>query len=241
MEITTPLLVKSTPEGARDYVVPSRVNPGQFYALPQSPQLYKQILMIAGFDRYYQTAICLRDEDLRADRQPEHMQLDLEMSFVTSDDIRDFVEGLYNHIFKEVLNKKLDKFPIFTYKEAMDRFGSDKPDIRFELELIDVTDVVKKSDFEVFKNAEQIKCLNPEKEFGRKDLDKYIDFCTKSGAKGMAWMKVTDKGLDGSIVKFFNEDVQKELLKITKAKKGSVLMFIADKRSEEHTSELQSH
>jgi len=228
LEITTPLLVKSTPEGARDYIVPSRVNPGQFYALPQSPQLYKQILMISGFDRYYQTAICLRDEDLRADRQPEHMQWDLEMSFVTSDDIREFVEGLYNHIFKEVLNVKLPKFPVFTYKESMEKYGTDKPDIRFGLELIDVTDVVKKSDFEVFKKSECIKCLNPEKEFGRKSLDKYIDFCTKNGAKGMAWMKVTDKGLEGSIVKFFKPDVQKKLIEKTKAKKGSVLMFIAD-------------
>jgi len=243
VEITTPLLVKSTPEGARDYIVPSRVNPGKFYALPQSPQLYKQILMVAGFDRYYQTAVCLRDEDLRADRQPEHMQWDFEMSFVDSDDIRKFVEGLYNHMFKEVLNVKLDKFPVFSYKESMERYGTDKPDIRFGLELIDVTDIVKKSDFQVFKDAEKVACLNPQKEMGRKELDNYIEFCQKNGAKGMAWMKVTDKGaekskisgttgcgLEGSIVKFFKEDVQKEILKVTKAKKGSVLMFIADKK-----------
>jgi aspartyl-tRNA synthetase len=230
LEITTPMLVKSTPEGARDYVVPSRVNPGEFYALPQSPQLYKQILMISGCDRYYQTAICLRDEDLRADRQPEHMQFDFEMSFVTSDEIRDFVEGLYNHIFKEVLKIKLEKFPVFSYKESMERFGTDKPDIRFGLELIDVTDIVKKSDFSVFKNAEQIKCLNPEKNLTRKELDKYIEFCQKNGAKGMAWMRVTDKGLESSVVKYFNDEVQKELLEKTKAKKDTVLMFIADKK-----------
>jgi len=191
IEITTPMLVKSTPEGARDYIVPSRVNPGKFYALPQSPQLYKQILMIAGFDRYYQTAICLRDEDLRTDRQPEHMQFDFEMSFVTSDDIREFTEGLYKHLFKKVLNINLEKFPVFTYKEAMERFGVDKPDIRFGLELIDVTDIVKKSDFSVFKKVETVKCINPEKDLSRKELDKYIDFCQKNGANGMAWMRVT--------------------------------------------------
>ena len=230
IEMTTPLLVKSTPEGARDYIVPSRVNPGKFYALPQSPQLYKQILMVAGFDRYYQTAVCLRDEDLRADRQPEHMQWDFEMSFVDSDDIREFVEGLYKHMFKEVLNIKLDKFPVLSYKESMEKYGIDKPDIRFGLEIIDVTDAAKKSDFQVFKGAEKVACLNPQKEMGRKELDNYIDFCQKNGAKGMAWTKVTDKGLEGSIVKFFPEDVQKELLKATKAKKGSVLMFIADKK-----------
>jgi aspartyl-tRNA synthetase len=230
IEMTTPLLVKSTPEGARDYIVPSRVSPGKFYALPQSPQLYKQILMVAGFDRYYQTAVCLRDEDLRADRQPEHMQWDFEMSFCTSDDIREFVEGLYKHMFKEVLNVKLEKFPVFTYKESMEKYGTDKPDIRFGLELIDVTDAVKKSDFQVFKDSEKVACLNPQKEFGRKELDNYIDFCQKNGAKGMAWMRVTDKGLEGSIVKFFNDDMQKKILKVTKAKKGSVLMFIADKK-----------
>ncbi|MFC1728371.1 aspartate--tRNA ligase [Nanoarchaeota archaeon] len=229
LEISTPMLVKSTPEGARDYVVPSRVHPGKLYALPQSPQLYKQILMIAGFDRYYQTPICLRDEDLRSDRQPEHMQLDFEMSFVTSEDIRNFVEDLYKHIFKKVLNVDIKDFPIFTYKEAMDRFGTDKPDIRFGLELTDVTEVVKKSDFGVFKEAEKVRCINPDQDLSRKDLDKYTDFCTSAGAKGMAWMRVTDNGLESNIVKFFSPEVQKELLKITKAKKGSTLMFIADK------------
>ena len=230
IEITTPMLVKSTPEGARDYIVPSRVNPGKFYALPQSPQLYKQILMIAGFDRYYQTAICLRDEDLRTDRQPEHMQFDFEMSFVTGDDIREFVEGLYKHLFKEVLNIKLDKFPVLSYKESMERFGTDKPDIRFGLELTDITDIAKKSDFSVFKSAETVKCINPEKDLSRKELDNYIDFCQKNGAKGMAWMRVSAKGLESSVVKYFSDNIQKELLKKTNAKPGSILMFIADKK-----------
>ncbi|MEE9525122.1 MAG: aspartate--tRNA ligase [Candidatus Woesearchaeota archaeon] len=236
LEITTPMLMKSTPEGARDYVVPSRVNPGKFYALPQSPQLYKQILMIAGFDRYYQTAICLRDEDLRADRQPEHMQFDFEMSFVDADDIREFTEGLYKHIFKEVLDVKLDKFPVFSYKESMDKYGTDKPDLRFGMELIDVKEIVQKGDFSVFKDAESVKCINPSKDFSRKELDKYIDFAQKEGAKGMAWMRVTENGLESNIVKFFSEDIQKELLDAIKAKKGSVLMFIADK--EKMTNEV---
>lgn len=233
IELETPMMVKSTPEGARDYIVPSRVSPGKFYALPQSPQLYKQILMIAGFDRYFQVARCLRDEDLRADRQPEHTQFDFEMSFITSDDIRDFVEKLFKHIFKECMGTKLEKFPIFSYKEAMDRYGTDKPDIRFDLELTDVTDIVVKSDFGVFKDIQKnggiIKCINPEKDIARKEIDKYIAFCQENGAKGMAWMRVTDKGLESNIAKYFAENVQKELIKKTKAKPGSVLMFIADK------------
>jgi aspartyl-tRNA synthetase len=168
LEIETPLLVKSTPEGARDYVVPSRVNRGKFYALPQSPQLYKQILMIAGVDRYFQLARCLRDEDLRADRQPEHTQIDMEISFMTSQEIREFIEGLYGHIFKKTLKVELEKFPTFTYREAMSRFGSDKPDIRFGLELQDATEFAKKSSFDAFKNAEIVKCLVVDHELSRK-------------------------------------------------------------------------
>jgi aspartyl-tRNA synthetase len=229
VEVETPLLVKSTPEGARDYVVPSRVNPGEFYALPQSPQLYKQILMISGIDKYYQFARCLRDEDLRVDRQPEHTQMDLEMSFVSSDDIRSFVEGLYQHIFKEMLgiNLKLP-FPIIKYRDSMDRYGSDKPDIRFGLEIINITDIAHASDFEVFKKAESVKCLCVEKDFSRNELDNYISFCQENGAKGMAWMRVSEKGLESSVVKFFNPDLQKKLTDVTKAKKGCTLMFIAD-------------
>ncbi|MAE42351.1 aspartate--tRNA ligase [Candidatus Woesearchaeota archaeon] len=229
LEIETPMLVKATPEGARDYIVPSRTNPGKWFALPQSPQLYKQILMVSGFDRYYQLARCLRDEDLRQDRQPEHTQIDLEMSFVEQEDVLNMVEGLYKHMMKSVLEIDIkEKFPRMSYAEAIDRFGTDKPDLRFKLELIDVTDIVKDSDFEVFKKTEQVKCLAPEKDFSRKELDEYINFCQQNGAKGMAWMRVTKKGLESNIVKFFNPSIQKKLLQKTKAKKG-VLMFIADK------------
>ncbi|MBW3020111.1 aspartate--tRNA ligase [Candidatus Woesearchaeota archaeon] len=235
MEIETPLLVKSTPEGARDYVVPSRVNPGLFYALPQSPQLYKQMLMISGCDRYYQVARCLRDEDLRSDRQPEHTQIDLEMSFVTADEIRTFVENLMAHIFKETLNVELKvPFARLTYKESMARFGCDKPDLRFGLELTDITNTAEKSDFSVFKevvaNGGIVKCINPEKDLGRKEIDKYIEFCQQNGAKGMAWVRVTEEGLESSIAKFLSEEIQKEIIQKTQAKPGSVIMFIADEK-----------
>jgi len=230
IEIETPLLIRATPEGARDYIVPSRVNPGKFYSLPQSPQLYKQILMVSGMDRYYQLAKCLRDEDLRQDRQPEFTQIDIEMSFIEEEDLYTLCEGMIKHIWKKAINVEVKTpFQRFTYEEAMGTYGSDKPDIRFGLELIDVSAVIKASDFEVFKHAEQVKCINPSAEIPRKELDKYIDFCQNNGAKGMAWMRVTDKGLDGSIVKFFNEDAQKKLLDATQAKKGSTLLFIADK------------
>jgi len=235
LEIETPLLVKSTPEGARDYVVPSRVNPGMFYALPQSPQLYKQMLMISGCDRYYQLARCLRDEDLRSDRQPEHTQIDFEMSFVKADDIRLLVENLMKKIFRENLNIDIEiPFKRLTYRESMSKYGTDKPDIRFDLELTDVTDIVIKSEFGVFKdvasNGGIIKCINPQKELGRKDIDGYIEFCQTKGAKGMAWMRVTDQGLESNIAKFFPKETQEELISKTGAKPGSVLMFIADKK-----------
>lgn len=234
LELETPMLVRQTPEGARDYVVPSRVNPGKVYALPQSPQLYKQILMISGFDRYFQMARCLRDEDLRQDRQPEHTQFDFEMSFVDSDDIMNFVEGLYKHIFKEVLGKDIETpFKRLTYEEAMARYGTDKPDIRFGLELTDVSAVVKGCDFQVFNQVIDaggiVKCINPDKDFGRKEIDGLIDFSQKCGAKGMAWMRVTENGLESNIAKFFSDDIKKNLLDATGAKPGSVLMFIADK------------
>ncbi len=242
LEVETPMLVRATPEGARDYVVPSRVHPGKFYALPQSPQLYKQILMISGVDRYYQIARCLRDEDLRADRQPEHTQMDLEMSFCDEKDIMEFVEGLYKHIFKQVLAIDLDDFPVLSYKEAMARYGTDKPDIRFGLELTEVTDIVVKSEFGVFKDVAKnkgiIKCINPEKDFPRKEIDSLITFAQDNGAKGMAWMRVTENGLESNIAKYFSEDVQKELITKTNAKPGSILMFIADK--EERANEVLS-
>ncbi len=229
-EVETPVLVKSTPEGARDYVVPSRVHPGKFFALPQSPQLYKQILMASGVDKYFQLAKCLRDEDLRADRQPEHTQLDMEMSFVHQDDVLSVVESLYAHIFKETMNVKLKTpFTRLSYDESMQRFGTDKPDLRFGMELIDVTEVAKKADFKVFKDAQQVKCLNPDHDFSRSDVDSLIAWAQENGAKGLAWMRVTKDGLESSIVKFFSDDVQKELLKTTKAKPGSMLFFVADK------------
>lgn len=234
MEITTPMLIKSTPEGARDYVVPSRVNPGKFYALPQSPQLYKQLLMVAGFDRYFQQAICLRDEDLRSDRQPEHMQFDLEMACVEDIyDIQSVVEKLFKHVFKKVLDINIKTpFPKISHKDAIDKYGTDKPDLRFGLEFIDLSDVVNGSDFGVFNsvlaNRGQVKCINPPKDFSRKEIDAYIKFATQHGAKGMAWMRVTKDGLDSSIVKFFSKGYQEKILKATKAKPGSSLFFIAD-------------
>jgi aspartyl-tRNA synthetase len=231
LEIETPVLVRATPEGARDYIVPSRTNPGKFYALPQSPQIYKQILMVSGCDRYFQFARCLRDEDLRQDRQPEHTQIDLEMSFVKADDVLEVVEGLHKHMWKKVLNVDIKyKFPRLSYAESMEKYGTDKPDLRFGLELIDVTSITKKSDFQVFNKSEMVKCINPPDKFSRNEIDDLIDFSTKNlGSKGLAWMRVTEKGLESNIVKFFNKDVQKKLLEKTKAKKGSILFFIADK------------
>ena len=230
LEIETPLLIRSTPEGARDYVVPSRTNPGKFYALPQSPQLYKQILMIAGFDRYYQVARCLRDEDLRQDRQPEHTQIDIEMSFVEQNDVMELVEGCCRHVFRAVTGKKGSKpFKRITYAESMEKYGTDKPDLRFGMELIDVTEIAGKSSFNVFTSAEQVKCVVAEKDFSRNEIDELIGWARENGAKGLAWMKVSDEGLESSIVKFFDEDVRKLLLQKTKAKKGSVLFFVADR------------
>ncbi len=233
-EIETPLLIKSTPEGARDYIVPSRVNKGQFYALPQSPQLYKQLLMVSGVDRYYQVAKCLRDEDLRSDRQPEHTQLDFEMSFVSQSDVKQFAEQLFKHVFKKVKNVDIPTpIPTISYQESMDKYGSDKPDIRFELFLTDVTDVVKKSDFGVFKAVAEsggiIKCVNPQTDISRNEVDRYIDFCQKIGSKGMAWMRVTENGLESNIAKYFSKEVQDELIAKVGAKPGSMLFFIADK------------
>ncbi|HIG95923.1 TPA: aspartate--tRNA ligase [Candidatus Woesearchaeota archaeon] len=234
LEIETPILVKSTPEGARDYIVPSRVNPGKCYALPQSPQLYKQILMVSGCDRYFQLARCLRDEDLRVDRQPEHTQIDIEMSYVQIQDIHRVVEGLLKSIWKATLNSELKTpFPTIKHEEAMLKYGTDKPDIRYELFLHDVTDLAKESDFQVFKTVVQsggiVKCLAGPKQLSRNDIDKYIAFSQQLGAKGLAWMRVTNGKLESNIAKFFSEELQKKLVKQTQAKEGEVLMFIADK------------
>lgn len=236
LEIETPLLAKSTPEGARDYLVPSRVHAGKFYALPQSPQLFKQLLMVAGFDRYLQIAKCLRDEDLRADRQPEFTQIDIEMSFIDEEDIYSMMDGMIKKIWKDVLNIDV-KTPIkrITYEEAMGRYGSDKPDLRFGLELVNVSDIAKDSDFEVFKNVTKsggcVKAINVKSagdKFSRSDIDGFISFVQIYGAKGLAWAKITDKGMESSIVKYFNEKTQKELIKKLNAEKGDLLLFVAD-------------
>jgi len=236
LEIETPMLAKSTPEGARDYLVPSRVNPGKFYALPQSPQLFKQLLMMSGFDRYVQIVKCFRDEDLRADRQPEFTQIDVEMSFVEEGDIFGIMERLMKHLWKATLNKDIKiPFPRIRYHEAMERFGSDKPDTRFGLELIEAGDIVKDSDFQVFKGVLErggaVKCINAKgcAGFSRKDIEQLTQFVSIYGAKGLAWAKMAEGGMESSIVKFFPEKVQKRLIERTHAKKGDLLLFIADK------------
>lgn len=233
LEIETPLFVKPTPEGARDYIVPSRVNPGKFYSLPQSPQLYKQLLMVAGCDRYFQLARCLRDEDLRVDRQPEFTQVDVEMSFPQLEDIYALGESVMKQVFKKAIDMDIKTpFPRITHQEAMEKYGCDKPEMRFELFLHDVTDIAKQSDFSVFKTAVAsgmiVKCVCPPADFSRKDIDDLTAFVTQLGAKGMAWMRVTHKGLESSVVKYFNENVQKKLLARTGAKPGSTIFFIAD-------------
>lgn len=234
LEIETPMLAKSTPEGARDYLVPSRVNPGKFYALPQSPQLFKQLLMVSGCDRYFQIVKCFRDEDLRADRQPEFTQIDVEMSFIDEEDIYDIHERLMRDVWKKILNVDVKlPFKRLTYDEAMSRYGSDKPDIRFGLELVDVTSIVKNSDFKVFtdniKLGGVVKVINVKKSsFSRKEIDGFIDFVRIYDAKGLAWMKMSGEGLESSVVKFFSDKVQKELIKKLKAVKGDLLLFVSD-------------
>ncbi|MDQ6106302.1 aspartate--tRNA ligase [Staphylococcus epidermidis] len=236
-DIETPVLTKSTPEGARDYLVPSRVHEGEFYALPQSPQLFKQLLMISGFDKYYQIVKCFRDEDLRADRQPEFTQVDIEMSFVDQEDIIAMGEDMLRKVVKDV--KGIDvsgPFPRMTYAEAMDRFGSDKPDTRFGMELINVSQLGKEMNFKVFKNTVdnngEIKAIvakDAANKYTRKDMDALTEFVNIYGAKGLAWVKVVDDGLSGPIARFF-EDVNVETLKqLTEAKPGDLVMFVADK------------
>lgn len=231
IEYETPFLIRSTPEGARDYVVPSRVNPGKFYALPQSPQIYKQLLMVSGCDRYFQFAKCFRDEDLRADRQPEFTQIDLEMSFVSQEDVFRIVEGIIKSITDQFgVNVKIP-FRRFTYKQAMDAYSSDKPDLRFDLFTKDITPIVAKSDFSVFKNVVEsggiVKCINPDKQIPRSDIDKYIEYAQSCGAKGMAWMRVEGGKLESNIAKYFSQPVQQELIRALDAKDGSTIMCIA--------------
>lgn len=233
LEIETPMLVRNTPEGARDFIVPSRLHPGKTYSLPQSPQLYKQLLMVSGCDRYYQIARCLRDEDLRADRQLEFTQIDMEMSFINEFDIYKIVDELIKYMFKKTINVDLKiPFPRIPYQEAIDKYGTDKPDIRFGMELFDVTNVLKKSDFEIFKKAELIKGLCVKKcNFSRKELDKLLNVVKPFGAKGLVSMKIEKGKLESSITKYLKENIQTELKKKSGAGEGDVIFLIADKPS----------
>lgn len=236
IDIETPVLTKSTPEGARDYLVPSRVNLGKFYALPQSPQLFKQILMVAGYDRYFQIVRCFRDEDLRAQRQPEFTQMDMEMSFVDENDIIQIIEGLVAAIFDKVIGKKVaTPFPRLSYNEAMASYGCDAPDLRFGMKIKDISDIVQKSDFKVFldtvKSGGQVRGINANGcgNFSRKDIDDLTAFVGQFGAKGLAWFKVEEKGLSSSITKFFPEETREKIRQYMDAKKGDLLLFVADK------------
>jgi aspartyl-tRNA synthetase len=237
MEMETPMLTKSTPEGARDYLVPSRVHPGEFYALPQSPQLFKQLLMVSGFEKYYQIVRCFRDEDLRADRQPEFTQVDIETSFMGQEALLSMMEEMMTGLVSKVKGIEVPKpFPRMTYKEAMDRYGSDKPDTRFGLELINVSDVVKQTGFKVFaaavENGGEVKAINVKGKaanYSRKDIDGLTEFTARYGAKGLAWMKVEADGLKGPISKFFNEEDAAALSKVLNAEEGDLLLFVADK------------
>lgn len=235
LDIETPYLGKSTPEGARDYLVPSRVHPGHFYALPQSPQIFKELLMASGFDRYYQIARCFRDEDLRGDRQPEFTQVDMEMSFLSMEEIQEITEGLLAKVMEDVLGLSVTlPFPRMTYDDAMNQYGSDKPDTRFDMKLIDISDVVKDVDFKVFQMALDqggvVKALNAKgaaSKYSRKDMDNLGKYAGQFGAKGLAWLKVEEDGLKGPIAKFFGEK-EVEIIAATKAEVGDLLMFGAD-------------
>ncbi|WP_456436039.1 aspartate--tRNA ligase [Thermovibrio ammonificans] len=235
IEVETPYLTKSTPEGARDFLVPSRIYPGKFYALPQSPQLFKQILMVAGIDRYYQIARCFRDEDLRADRQPEFTQIDFEMSFVAERDVMAVAEKFIRRAYKELLGIEIGEIPVMTYDEAMSRFGTDRPDTRFGLELKEITDIAKQCNFKVFRSVAEkggiVKALNFKggAKLSRKEIDELTKFVGVYGAKGLAWIKVLPDGLQSPIVKFFTEGEMNEILKRLEAEVGDILFFVADK------------
>lgn len=236
LEIETPFLMKSTPEGARDYLVPSRVQRGHFYALPQSPQTYKQLLMIAGCDRYFQIVRCFRDEDLRGDRQPEFTQIDIEMAFVAENDVMRLSEGLARHLFAHVIGVDIPApIPQITYREAMDRFGTDRPDTRFGLEIVDISDAAHASEFQVFKSVlnsgGRVRGINAKgcATYSRKQIDDLTAFAAKHGARGLAWIKVTDKGLESSIVKFFPAQARQMLRSALDAQIGDLLLFVADR------------
>ena len=243
LDIETPVLTKATPEGARDYLVPSRVHKGSFYALPQSPQLFKQLLMMSGFDRYYQIVKCFRDEDLRADRQPEFTQIDLETSFMSSDQVRGMTEKMIREMWQSLLNVDLGDFPIMPYSEAMSLYGSDKPDLRNPMKLVDVADLVKDVEFNVFsgpandeKGRVAVLTVPGGAKLSRKQLDDYTKFIGIYGAKGMAWMKVNDRdagaeGVQSPVAKFLSEEVITQLLERTNAQTGDIILFGADKRN----------
>ncbi|GAA0085172.1 aspartate--tRNA ligase [Clostridium sp. CTA-7] len=238
LEVETPMLTKSTPEGARDYLVPSRNYPGMFYALPQSPQIFKQLLMVSGFDRYYQIVKCFRDEDLRANRQPEFTQIDLEMSFVEQEDVIKMNEGLIEHVFKEVAGVDV-KLPIkrMTFKDAMEKYGSDKPDLRFGMEITNITEDVKDMDFVVFKSAIEAGgsvralCLKGGADLGRKPIDKLGEFVKTYKAKGLAWIQIKEDGVKSSIAKFLSDDVTNSIIKTMNAEVGDAIFIVADKNS----------
>jgi aspartyl-tRNA synthetase len=235
IEVETPFLTKSTPEGARDYLVPSRVNPGTFFALPQSPQIFKQLLMVSGFDRYYQIVKCFRDEDLRADRQPEFTQIDVEMSFIDENDIMTAMEGLMAHIFKTCLGKELPlPLPRLPYRDAIGRYGKDNPDIRFAMEMRDLTDILKSSEFNLFRETVEtggvIKAIRVDdgKQMSRKDLDGLRDFAAGYGSKGMAWARVNAEDWTSPIYKYLKPEEVKQINERMEAKEGSILIFSAD-------------
>ena len=239
LDVDTPILTKSTPEGARDFLVPSRTNPGTFYALPQSPQLFKQLLMIGGVEKYFQIAKCFRDEDLRADRQPEFTQLDIEMSFVEKEDVMNEIEGLAKYVFKNVTGEEANyTFQRMPYAEAMDRFGSDKPDLRFAVELKDLSDIVKNSSFNAFSSTVQngglVKAVvapNANEKFSRKVISEYEEYVkTYFGAKGLAYIKLGADGISSPIAKFLSEDEMKAIIEKTEAKTGDVIFIVADKK-----------
>ena len=231
LEIETPYLIKSTPEGARDFVVPSRMNGGEFYALPQSPQTFKQLLMVAGLDKYFQIVKCFRDEDLRADRQPEFTQIDCEMSFVNQDDVLNSFEGLIKHLFSSIKNIKLDKFPRMSYDEAIKNYGTDKPDLRYEMKFVELNDITQHKDFNIFNSAELVVgfVVKSGNSFSRKDLDKYTDWVKRPqiGASGLVYMRVQDDGsYKSSVDKFYDESDLKQWAKISDAKAGDILFIL---------------
>lgn len=237
LEIETPMLTKSTPEGARDFLVPSRLEKGKFYALPQSPQLFKQILMVAGLERYFQIVKCFRDEDLRADRQPEFTQIDYEMSFVSQEDVMNISEALIQHVFKKVLGIDISiPFRRMSYDEAINKYGTDKPDLRYGLELVDITDIAQEVEFKVFndvaKSGGLVKGINIKggSKFSRKEIDELTEYAKKFGAKGMAWIKLENGQITSPILKFFTQQQQQKLFERLQAEDGDLLVFIADRK-----------